>query len=692
MPIAAPESWSNEAVDAFSDAFYDAKPLKLQPVEENTLPSWLWLKRPADNRVVNESSIYQVIERVAASAAYLGWKKGLWQDESEARAFYDDVSYMLTHRMIALEPKDMKLLGVDWAYGTTTHSPSQTKTSHFSATHTITNTAIDAIISGTEPEQRTNWQRFLRGSKEAKPLTLKFADTAQEWGTAGASATQASGDNAPRLAIDLFKFLREDGSLALTVLQHAVRLSVLLLELHYEALSISNDPERKLAIGYVNLSPLLMAMGHPYDSAIARSTAAALSAIITAEAVITSSEIAATFGPCHAFADNREAALRALRNRHRAVYGERNDYEHLSILPSPLDVDDGADLVLLAAARRSWDEAIAEVQNHGLRHLQLTALFNAQVFIPLLDCSSQGIEPERHLVRQQSLGPETFRRVLNPAVAKALRIAKLDVADIKAITDYAVGYHTLVGAPAISHDALRAKGFDGPSLERLESYLPHVSHIRQAFTVWILGDAFCRESLNIDSPDLLDPRFDLLKHIGFSEKDIAVANAFCCGKGTVAGALELPERLAKALDLSLLTPDAMIRMAAAVQSMIMGDVGLTIALPATASMDDRENLFLSAWMQGLKSVTLTFERKFALQGHAHDHAMDKHERRVQQRKLLQRKILQPPVPIPSHKRASLHMKVPAHASKPLAKHKERAHTRAVSLKRSAAKVMQTRVK
>ncbi|NTU77698.1 MAG: hypothetical protein HGA90_07820 [Alphaproteobacteria bacterium] len=304
--------------------------------------------------------------------------------------------------------------------------------------------------------------------------------------------------------------------------------------------------------------------------------------------------------------------------RRRAAYGERNDYERLSILPAQLEVGTGVDLILLATARRCWDDALVQVMCHGLRHAERTALFATPDFSALLDCSAQGCEAESQWIRYVSSDSETFQRALHPAAALGLAKLGCDPADIKGLTDYAVGSQTLVGAPVINHDSLRQRGFDEAALERLENYLPRVNHIRAAFTPWVLGKAFCQNVLHLSEKSLSDPLFDILGHLGFDQQDIAAANAFCCGHGSFTGSLDLP-LAAKNLFATreALSPDAQMRMAAAVQSFVEGDVGLVLSLPASTTVPERADILLTAWQQGLRSVTLYIEGVFpALQSGA----------------------------------------------------------------------------
>ncbi len=69
---------------------------------------------------------------------------------------------------------------------------------------------------------------------------------------------------------------------------------------------------------------------------------------------------------------------------------------------------------------------------------------------------------------------------------------------------YAVGRGTLIGAPEINHETLRAKGFTPEVLERLERALPAAFDIKYAFNHYTLGETFCRETLGISDAQLAD--------------------------------------------------------------------------------------------------------------------------------------------------------------------------------------------
>lgn len=597
--LVAPMEWSLEAADAFRQALASKVPAERSAVEENTMPSWLWKRRARTQADTAEKSVTDVFDRIAGSAAYRGWKLGLWDNEIEASIFFDEVRAVLLTRRLVLAPSDMAKMGLDWAYGM--ESPATEK--HFAAqaseTLVLQNETIDAILRQKQPLARGKWTRFCENSQTREVSRVVFADTVSEWDSIPCP------ENAPRAMLNLMAFRQSDGSIDVTGLQQTARLAVLLLDLHYDALGQASDGTRPLAISFGNLAGLLLSLGMSYDSRQAREAAAALACIITSTAASTSAHMASRLGTCASFGSNREISIRSLRNRLRAAFGEENDFERLSVRPQTLTIDSGIDLVLIAAARYGAEEAADSAAAHGLRHLHLTSLFPAAEFLALMDASTQGIDPEFSLARDYALGNDCFIRRAHPAIAMGMDKIGHDVADVKAAQLHITGYRTLVAAPGVSHALLAAKGFDGITMAKIEKALQKAGSLREVFTPWILGAEFCRRILKMSAKDIENPAFDILRHLGFSQREVMAANAFACGQNNLRGLGEI-DAAHRAIFATRedLPPESMIKMAAAVQGFISGEVNLTLPVPASVVAEARGSLLLMAWELGLKTITL----------------------------------------------------------------------------------------
>jgi ribonucleoside-diphosphate reductase alpha chain len=126
--IEVPAGWSQVACDVLAQKYFRKAgvPARLKPVEESTLPSWLWRREPdhaalerldEDDRYGGETSAKQVFDRLAGTWTYWGWKGGYFDTESDARAYYDEMRYMLCNQMGAPNSPQWFNTGLHWAYG-----------------------------------------------------------------------------------------------------------------------------------------------------------------------------------------------------------------------------------------------------------------------------------------------------------------------------------------------------------------------------------------------------------------------------------------------------------------------------------------------------------------------------------------------------------------------------------------------
>ena len=126
--IDVPAAWSQVASDIIAQKYFRKAgvPAKLKKVEENAVPSWLWRSEadkealsslPKEERYGSEMSATQVFDRLAGTWTYWGWKGGYFDDESDARTFYDELRYMLCNQMVAPNSPQWFNTGLHWAYG-----------------------------------------------------------------------------------------------------------------------------------------------------------------------------------------------------------------------------------------------------------------------------------------------------------------------------------------------------------------------------------------------------------------------------------------------------------------------------------------------------------------------------------------------------------------------------------------------
>ena len=139
--VEVPEGWSQVAGDVLAQKYFRRAgvPAALKRVKEKGVPEFLWrsvpdqealAKLPEDQRYGGETSARQVFDRLAGAWAYWGWKGGYFTTESDARAYFDEMRFMLARQMAAPNSPQWFNTGLHWAYGI--DGPSQ---GHFYVDH-----------------------------------------------------------------------------------------------------------------------------------------------------------------------------------------------------------------------------------------------------------------------------------------------------------------------------------------------------------------------------------------------------------------------------------------------------------------------------------------------------------------------------------------------------------------------------
>ena len=126
--VEVPSDWSQVASDIIAQKYFRKAgvPSISRPVREDSVPEWLWRHEP-DSKAINalpegkrsrgETSAKEVFHRLAGTWTYWGWKGGYFGNEEDARAYYDEMTYMLCRQMAAPNSPQWFNTGLHWAYG-----------------------------------------------------------------------------------------------------------------------------------------------------------------------------------------------------------------------------------------------------------------------------------------------------------------------------------------------------------------------------------------------------------------------------------------------------------------------------------------------------------------------------------------------------------------------------------------------
>ena len=126
--VEVPRQWSQVASDVLAQKYFRKAgvPARLKRVAEEGMPEFLWRSVPDSEALealpeadhfVGENSARQVFDRMVGAWAYWGWKGGYFSTEDDARAYYDEMRYMLAMQMAAPNSPQWFNTGLHWAYG-----------------------------------------------------------------------------------------------------------------------------------------------------------------------------------------------------------------------------------------------------------------------------------------------------------------------------------------------------------------------------------------------------------------------------------------------------------------------------------------------------------------------------------------------------------------------------------------------
>jgi ribonucleoside-diphosphate reductase alpha chain len=409
-------------------------------------------------------------------------------------------------------------------------------------------------------------------------------------------------------SLRLTKFLDKNDRFNVEAYQAAARTFFLAQELIVDNASYPTEKicemshtYRTIGLGYADAGALLMALAIPYDSEMGRQFIGSLTGIMTGEAYLMSSKIAAAVGPFSDFERNREPMLNVIK--------KHADLAHQ--LVDEVKKSKAAFLDCAEASAKVWEECYAAGKKYGYRNAQATVIAPTGTISFLMDCDTTGIEPDFALVKFKSCSGGGYLKIINQMVPRAL--VKLGYTDqqSKDIYTYMAGTMTLKSDCPINFASLKAKGFTDEELVKLEKAVANTTSLSHVANVWTVGEA-ALSRLGFKAEDYNSKKFDLLTALGFSESDILDSNSIICGRFCIEGAPHIRSEHLNVFNCAnpcgngkqFIRPMAHVEMMGYAQRWISGSISKTVNLPNTANVGDIQQLYIDSWKLGVKSIAV----------------------------------------------------------------------------------------
>lgn len=353
----------------------------------------------------------------------------------------------------------------------------------------VTDEFMSAVEAGTEfglrarttgeiierVDARDLFHKIAKAAWECADPGIQYHDTINAWHTNPESGPiTASNPCSEYMSLDnsscnlaslnLLKFLGEDGVFDAETFVRAVELVITAMDISIcfadfptESIGETTRNFRQLGIGYANLGALLMAMGKGYDTDGGRSTAAAITSIMTATSYRRSAELAGIVGSYDGYARNVEAHKKVMR-KHLAAN------ESASVMPADTD--------LHAVATREWEQVVTIGEENGYRNAQASVLAPTGTIGFMMDCDTTGVEPDFSLVKFKKLVGGGSMQIVNQTIPRALTKLGYEEDQIRKIVDFISENGHVIGAPGLAREHYEV--FDTAMGQRAIAPMGHV--------------------------------------------------------------------------------------------------------------------------------------------------------------------------------------------------------------------------
>ncbi|WP_135209937.1 hypothetical protein [Vitreimonas flagellata] len=432
-----------------------------------------------------------------------------------------------------------------------------------------------ALDAGADPARR----RVAIAASEPGAHTLTaFGDSAIDPTGAFAANDETSVIGA---SIALARFHDADKGFDIAGFEAAIRALVQALDAAHGA---HGAPRRPILIRLEGVAALLMRAGLAYDSDAGRTLAASVAALAHATAISESAALADAKQAYPEWSKSKraeEASLKVARDAAASLKGA------------------------IAARAQTIYRGLPGAKNAGLRTSVAIAFARDIGSARRLGVSAIGAAPAPGVAGFGQRDDGRFGRILSDDARAGLATLGYNADEINALTLHVEGRRTLRGAPGVNLERLEKLGLTEPALEAIEEAAADAFNLRAAVHPLVIGPELCEEVLKLPPDVAAGKRGDLLKTLGFSEDDIAAAEAFCMGAGDLKGAPTLADAHAAifASDRDI-APDARIAMAAATAP--YARTALDIAL-GEAGAERRAELLKAAQAAGVALINIRAE-------------------------------------------------------------------------------------
>lgn len=151
---------------------------------------------------------------------------------------------------------------------------------------------------------------------------------------------------------------------------------------------------------------------------------------------------------------------------------------------------------------------------------------NDETICRMLSVNARGLMPIKNIRQEYGINAVTSRPKIIPSFIDYLELNSAHSPDIE---KKIIGNRNLKNAPEINHRSLLQKGLDAEAIMAIEEEIPSARSLKNIITPFVIGIDYVQKLLGKNINEVIAPEFDLIKEIGFSLKQVQIADNYIFG-------------------------------------------------------------------------------------------------------------------------------------------------------------------
>nr|WP_240007745.1 hypothetical protein [Pseudaquidulcibacter saccharophilus] len=163
---------------------------------------------------------------------------------------------------------------------------------------------------------------------------------------------------------------------------------------------------------------------------------------------------------------------------------------------------------------------------------------NDETVCQMLSVNARGIMPVKNIRQEFGINAVLSRPKIISSFVDYLELSGVLTSDIEAKI---IGNRNLKNSPEINHRTLLQKGLDAEAIMAIEEEIPSARSLKDIITPFVIGIEYVQKLLGKNINEVISPEFNLIKEIGFTQKQVQTADNYIFGAENIDDIYQEPK-------------------------------------------------------------------------------------------------------------------------------------------------------